>query len=525
MRKYIQLFLVWLGLLPVGVALSNNISISNISLTGQNTAAGPDNFANFSFVKFDLSWENSWRTNTGTNNWDAAWVFVKYRVAGGVWQHAHLHGNGHQAPTGSTIDVGLLTPGTAFDINTNPGIGAFVYRSANGSGTFSPSNIQLRWNYGSNGVTDNAAMEVRVFAIEMVYVPQGSYYLGDGSSTGTFYTAPNFNTPYEVTAENAAITVGNAAGNLNYSIGGSGCGSCDQAGPIPAAFPKGFNAFYCMKYEIAQLQYVEFLNTLTVSQQSSRTESATNAAPGTGALTSSNANRNGIDIITPSSGSTPAVYACNLNGNTVYNEADDGQWIACNYLSWADLAAYLDWSGLRPMTELEFEKACRGPLTPVANEYAWGSTSIAGASNFTNGGAINETTNTVGANAVYGNIINLQCPIRVGVFATGSSTREQAGSGYYGMMELSGNIWECCVTAGNVTGRTFTGIQGNGQLDATGVSDAPNWPPASAIGAGFRGGNLVNSALYLRISDRDYAASPSSSRHLKSGGRGVRLAP
>jgi formylglycine-generating enzyme required for sulfatase activity len=177
------------------------------------------------------------------------------------------------------------------------------------------------------------------------------------------------------------------------------------------------------------------------------------------------------------------------------------------------------------MTELEFEKACRGPLTPVANEYAWGSTSMAGASNFTNGGAINETTNTVGANAVFGNIINLQSPIRVGVFATGSSTREQAGSGYYGMMELSGNIWECCVTAGNVTGRTFTGIQGNGQLDATGVSDAPNWPPASAIGAGFRGGNLVNSALILRISDRDYAASPSSSRHLKSGGRGVRLAP
>jgi hypothetical protein len=28
------------------------------------------------------------------------------------------------------------------------------------------------------------------------------------------------------------------------------------------------------------------------------------------------------------------------------------------------------------MTELEYEKACRGPLMPVANEYAWGTTTI-----------------------------------------------------------------------------------------------------------------------------------------------------
>ena len=41
-----------------------------------------------------------------------------------------------------------------------------------------------------------------------------------------------------------------------------------------------------------------------------------------------------------------------------------------------NLCTYLDWAGLRPMTELEYEKICRGPSAPVAGEYAWGSTTI-----------------------------------------------------------------------------------------------------------------------------------------------------
>ena len=48
----------------------------------------------------------------------------------------------------------------------------------------------------------------------------------------------------------------------------------------------------------------------------------------------------------------------------------------CNFLSWQDGYAYAGWAGLRPMTELEFEKACRGPLNPVPHEHAWGSTEM-----------------------------------------------------------------------------------------------------------------------------------------------------
>jgi len=61
-------------LLFAGSISANNITVSNTKLTGQNTTDG------YTLVQFDLSWENSWRTSSAPNNWDAAWVFVKYRI-------------------------------------------------------------------------------------------------------------------------------------------------------------------------------------------------------------------------------------------------------------------------------------------------------------------------------------------------------------------------------------------------------------------------------------------------------------
>jgi hypothetical protein len=49
---------------------------------------------------------------------------------------------------------------------------------------------------------------------------------------------------------------------------------------------------------------------------------------------------------------------------------------AVGYLTWMDLAAFLDWSALRPMSELEYEKTARGSILPVAGEFAWGTTTI-----------------------------------------------------------------------------------------------------------------------------------------------------
>jgi formylglycine-generating enzyme required for sulfatase activity len=569
------------------VLLANNIAASNAVTTGQNTTAGTNAAANYTLVDFDLSWDNSWRASTGPSNWDAAWVFVKfmvgvsnpvftgasssgttvtvsstadlrvgmpvYKTAGTgtfaantvississatqfvvsasptaalsnatiacqrIWEHASLDataGN-HTAPANSTISV------------PSDSTGVFIYRSANGTGSVNYQNVQLRWQYGINGVPDDAVLQVKVFAIETVWVPQGSFVVGSGgSATSEFYTHTT-NGPFQISSENQ-ITVGTSSGNLYYPSSTYGG---DRAGPIPAAFPKGYAGFYCMKYEISQGDYRDFLNTLTYTQQTSRAVNVTGIA-GTAAL--SNTNRNGIDIQTPgvAASFTPAVYACNLNNDANYNDTVDGEWIACNHLSWMDGCAYVDWAGLRPMTELEYEKACRGDQAVVSGEYAWGSASITEATGISNGGANNETFSNAGANCAYNNHGNVPGPLRVGAFAGGATTRAQAGATYYGIMEMSGNLWERAVTIGHATGRNFTGLNGNGQLSPNGHANQSLWPGISgsevtgATGSGFRGGDWSAVASYARVSDRYSAALSLTIRFSDYGFRGVRVFP
>ncbi len=505
-KRTITLFTALALLLFAGSVAANNINVSNIRVTGQNTTAGENNPANYTLVQFDLSWENSWRTSSAPNNWDAAWVFVKYRVGSGDWQHAWLNNTGHSSGTGTsaTIDAGLLTPGTAFHATTNPALGVFIYRSADGTGNFSITGAQLRWNYGANGVADNATVDVKVFAIEMVYVPAGNFYVGSGGTeTSAFYMYPTTTNPYQITGE-GAITVGTTDGNLYYPSSTYGG---DQSGPIPANFPKGYAAFYCQKYEISQQQYVDFLNTLTSAQASTRYPNATT-------------NRHAITV-----------------SGGVYSTTNP--YVACNFLSWMDGAAYSDWAGLRPMTELEFEKACRGLETPVANEYAWGTATVAGNAytlendNATNEGiASNYSTST--GNASY-DITDgsIDGPLRVGIFAANADNqgRITAGASYYGIMELSGNLWERAVTVGNATGRDFTGLHGNGALSTNGHANETAWPGLTsgevtgATGSGFRGGSWHFNASYMRVSGRNSAAATHSVRLNSYGFRAVRVAP
>lgn len=47
---------------------ANNVQITNVSIINN----GPGNIS----VKFDLSWDNSWRVNVGPANYDGVWVFL-----------------------------------------------------------------------------------------------------------------------------------------------------------------------------------------------------------------------------------------------------------------------------------------------------------------------------------------------------------------------------------------------------------------------------------------------------------------
>ncbi|MFM9020177.1 MAG: SUMF1/EgtB/PvdO family nonheme iron enzyme, partial [Sediminibacterium sp.] len=205
--------------------------------------------------------------------------------------------------------------------------------------------------------------------------------------------------------------------------------------------------------------------------------------------------------------------------NNVFDETDDGEWITCNYLSWADLAAYLDWAGLRPITELEFEKIGRGPNTPVVDEFGWGGTTIVGLTALSNTNQTNEVSNTTNANALYGNNLT-SGPARVGIFATSISDRNAAGSSYYGVMDLTGNVWEQVIKIENSTGRSFTGTRGDGQLTSNGDADASSWPDYT--GACKRGGGWLTIAQRSQLSSRYGAGLNGANRNAETGGRGAR---
>ena len=83
-------------------------------------------------------------------------------------------------------------------------------------------------------------------------MPQGPFSLGSGGSdTGEFRAGGTTNTPFVVDRQ-ASIALGNAAGQLMWTIKGD-AGS--PSGSTNASFPTGFEAFYVMKYQVTQGQY------------------------------------------------------------------------------------------------------------------------------------------------------------------------------------------------------------------------------------------------------------------------------
>ncbi len=446
-------------------------------------------------VRFDMQWDNSWRNVV---NHDAAWVFVKYSADGGAtWRHATmksagLNPNGFYGGLGTNLDV--VVPS---DLK-----GVFLRRSSDSAGRVSSQSIDCVWDWNADALTGAEHVMVRVFALEMVYIPQGSFYAGSGGAGVNEFILTKINTA-------------NAA---------SGGGYPDRQASPNACWPNGYSGYYVMKYEISQGLYRDFLNALTAAQSANRCAAVSPGDfMGSAAGMTSPANRNGIQ-------KQAGGYVCNLNNDATYNEDGDGAAIACNWLAWADLAAFADWSALRPMTELEYEKACRGPISAVTNEYPWGASYGARpARGIINAGYNLEAATNAGnyANCAATNHPLVQGPMRCGAWSSWATqtTRVQAGAGYYGNMELAGNVWERCVTLGQATGRAYTGVHGDGVLTDGGDADAPNWPRADAVGAGARGGSWQDDLSRLMISDRQNAFVTDAARTATYGGRCVRTVP
>jgi len=484
MRK-IFTWIFLLMILGTQQAFSNALDISGLTV---NQAAGT--------VTFNLNWQNSWRVTTVPNNWDAAWVFVKWRNCGVAptvdWSHGIIsttignHTFGSLEPT--------LSDGSAVGIDAAPNnTGVMLRRNAVGfyanAGNIS---ITLR-------VTNLPAagdIDVKVFGIEMVYVPSAAFTVGHGG-TGTNY---HFNAQAISSEAATSLTWAGPVYAQNTPIA------------VPATFPKGFKPFYCMKYEISQGQYCGFLNTINSTGQTNRF------------LANFNSYRNRSN----NTGTAPDVYISDRENR------------AQNFLMWSDIGAYLDWAALRPMTELEYEKACRGLGAVINDEYAWGTTNITAATTISTTVPTENGTEVIlnaGANCSYnGGLYSggdaSYGPLRNGVFALPTTpTREAAGATYYGIMEMSGNVREFVISC-TATGTTYDGVWGDGNLAAGGVHDVTNWPlPTLAAGnysVGFRGGCYDDAVNRVRTADRYQLfynggnQGESYSRQRYNGGRGVR---
>lgn len=361
-------------------------------------------------VQFDLSWGNTWKDDI---NWDAAWVFMKYKNAQGQWKHAKLSPTGH--------DNGQGTPNVIEP--TSDQMGAFIRLATEGQGNFNAEGLQLRWNYSTEGLASVSGLEIRVFAIEMVYHPQGDFSVRRDNWYGTTFQddfgnlygmntltqAPgdkivvvNNRLSPEVRIGDAEIDPSSPAYGFNVQRIKGDAGLDQNADGVVdnTIYPTGYYPFYLFKYELSDQQYADFLNCLTPVQQATM----------------------GV------AGSTLTA----VNGQ-YYSSSPN---IACWEASPQRVFAYADWAGLRPMSFLEYHKAFNGPKNPVGEPI---------------GGWL--------CHECYGNCDRL---------STGNR-----GAGFYGSKKLSGNLLEPFIPLFS-TGFNRQ-IHGNGVLAATGLANVSSW--------------------------------------------------
>jgi len=304
--------------------------------------------------------------------------------------------------------------------------GVFLQRAEPGSGPLSAKGVTVVCEVQSPRTENRQpTTEICAFGIEMVHVPEGPFFLGSGGTEeNRFYhytDGSQDSLPYPVT-DAGPIATGPQEGRL-WATGVQPDGS--DAGEIPAAFPNGYAAFYCMKYQLKQGQFAAFLG-----MQSEVRSSYHACRPG-----------NGWPLA--------KVGTAFLQGVT-----------------WGQSAAFGAWAGLRPMTELEFEKAWRGPRKPVPDE---------------------------------------------------------TGPGYWGIRELaSDGLSQRMVSVGSPVGLQFAGTHGNGSL-----SLPKDWPQGTHPAVAQRGDDWEVRPAY---GEGIGGARPSIRRgvYAAEGGeswRGVRTAP
>ena len=176
-------------------------------------------------LTFTIKWDNSWYVTTGPSNWDAVWIFVKRQTcisgASSPWIHAQLAASG-QSVTGTVLQVDTVSDNA----------GVFVRRISAGIGNITQETIILTLD------APVGADNIGVYGMEMVNVPTGNFFIGDGNYNNYQVFGDANNQPLQITSSTTSLT------NAQY-------GNQQQLGSsvtLPSTYPFGYNSF--LLYEI-----------------------------------------------------------------------------------------------------------------------------------------------------------------------------------------------------------------------------------------------------------------------------------
>lgn len=391
------------------------------------------------------------------------WIIVKFSTqAGADWSWYHAKLASGGSMTGSGASLTLASDLT----------GAFINHTA--TADIWSSTVTLIWDYKGSGALVRDSAIVKVYTIPMVKIPQGSFVYNAGGLGGSHHN--NYGGLSQVTVGSANdIPTGAASG-----------------------WPNGFNSFYIMRYPVTQGLYADYLNYV------------------------SDYNANILHYNTFDSGYEITYAAGNPYGSR-YNATYPNR--AMNYLSSDDLWRWLSWAALRPLTEMEYQKASRD-LAPDARTYPWGDEEpLPG---LPNGTTYFYTPPNEGGNHTkyymnFGNQTGGEKVLDVGRYMSGDvyRTAAQTGASPYGVADLGGQVWN------QVLNCQFTSVPTGGNGSYFPESYA-NWPVSVPSGdgsdyIGIVGGNWWNAYHYAKISIRTTRSNWSLySRYSNVGGRGGR---
>ena len=474
-------------------------SLVTSSLFGSGLAISNMNYnSTTNQITFTVNWQNAWKVPTTGSNYssDGAWVFVKYAPNGGAaWQHLNI--------TAASTSLGTFNAEIGNNGHGVMLIPNFCLNNSNCNVTNRVVTLTLDNIIGVNP-------DFKVFAIETVKVPSDPFYLGDGVSPRTYYSYPDTLDHYYVNSS-AAIPAGVGTGDLAKK-------DISFFTDIPADYPKGYREYWVMKYKISMEQYAEFLNTLDRVAQNNRTNTDISGSTITNRYVMTNTSflsqRQAIrcDANLPAG---PVEFYCDLDGDGVPNEFNDGQNLIATQFSSEDFLAYLDWAALRPISKMEYEKMCRGPLNPVAGEYAWGTSTYATQGNFVDAGEDSETFDNVGsAGPIWPDFYASGFTgARCGFAATSTSTRLSAGATFYGIQDVhSSGSFYFTESVPNIPDFHYFNSQGDGTLSSDGKANVASW--------GLMSLNISPSYFKDTVSDGNTFAQAPGSRVSYASGRG-----